>query len=432
MNDPIIITLVAFVVALLFLASGMHVGIALALTGILGFAVFRGSVNIASYVLFDSTNNFTLTAVPLFIFMGEILLRSGASEMIYRGTSRWFAWVPGGLLHSNIASCALFAAISGSSPATAATIGTVAIPSLKKRGYDMRMTLGSLAAGGTLGILIPPSINMIVYGMIANQSVGRLFIGGVVPGIILSLIFMIYIGIRAVHNRQLAPKEAAFSIKDALLGIVDVWPIAFLGTIVLGGIFVGLVTPTEAAALGASGALLIALGLRRFSWQSLRGALISSLAVSCMVMFIYVGAMILTSFFGVMGMPKAMAALIAGSDIGKYQLLAAVYLLYVILGCFIDGISAMVLTVPTIVPILVMLGFDPIWFGVVLVVLVELGMITPPMGLNLFVIQGISQRPLEDVIRGVAPYFGLMFICIALLTAFPWLVLWLPSLMMGQ
>ncbi len=431
MNDPIVITLVAFVAALLFLASGMHVGIALALTGILGFAVFRGSVNIASYVLFDSTNNFTLTAVPLFIFMGEILLRSGASEMIYRGTSRWFAWIPGGLLHSNIASCALFAAISGSSPATAATIGTVAIPSLKKRGYDTRMTLGSLAAGGTLGILIPPSINMIVYGMIANQSVGRLFIGGIVPGIILSLIFMIYIGIRAVRNKQLAPKEAAFSIKGALLGIVDVWPIAFLGTIVLGGIFVGLVTPTEAAALGASGALLIALGLRRFSWQSLRGALISSLAVSCMVMFIYVGAMILTSFFGVMGMPKAMAALIAGSDIGKYQLLAAVYLLYVILGCFIDGISAMVLTVPTIVPILVMLGFDPIWFGVVLVVLVELGMITPPMGLNLFVIQGISQRPLEDVIRGVAPYFGLMFICIALLTAFPWLVLWLPSLMMG-
>jgi len=432
MDDPIIITVITFVIALLFLLSGMRVGIALAFTGLLGFAVFRGSTQIASYVFFDSTNNFTLTAVPLFIFMGEVLLRCGASEMIYRGTSKWFAWVPGGLLHSNIASCALFAAISGSSPATAATIGTVAIPSLQKRGYDTKMTLGSLAAGGTLGILIPPSINMIVYGMIADQSVGRLFIGGVVPGVILSVIFMIYIGIRAVQNKGLAPREAEFSIKKAVLGLLDIWPIFVLGIIVLGGIFVGLVTPTEAAALGAFSALLIALILRRLNWRLLREALVSSLMVSCMVLFIYVGAMILTSFFGVLGMPKAMAAIVAGSDIGKYQILLAVYLLYVVLGCFIDGVSAMVLTVPTIVPILVMLGFNPIWFGVVLVVLVELGMITPPMGLNLFVIQGISQRPLEDVIRGVVPYFGLMFICIALLTAFPKLVLWLPSLMMGQ
>ncbi len=431
MNDPILITAIAFAMALLFLFSGMHVGLALALAGILGFAIFHGRVNIASLVFFYSTNNFTLTAIPLFIFMGEILLRSGLSESIYRGTSRWFAWIPGGLLHSNIASCALFAALSGSSPATAATIGTVAIPSLKARGYDTKMTLGSLAAGGTLGILIPPSINMIVYAMIANQSVGKLFMGGVVPGITLSLLFMVYIAIRAISNEKLAPRDEAFSIKGLFLGIVEIWPVVILGTIILGGIFVGLVTPTEAAALGAFSAILISLVLRRLNWRILHDALRDALAVTCMVGMIYVGAMILTSFFGVMGLPQAIVDLVTASDFGKYQILIAVYFLYVVLGCFIDGVSAMVLTVPTILPILVLLGFDPIWFGVVLVVLVELGMITPPMGLNLFVIQGISKDPLEDVILGSVPYFGLMFICIALLTVFPFLVLWLPSVMMG-
>jgi len=430
MQDPVAIAIAVFGLALAFMALGIWVALALALAGLVGFAVFWGSVDIASNVFFDSTNTFALTAVPLFIFLGEILLRCGASETIYRGTSRLLSWVPGGLLHANTASCALFAAISGSSPATAATIGTVAIPALAERRYDTRITLGSLAAGGTLGILIPPSINMIVYGMIADASIGRLFIAGIIPGVLLSCLFMTYIGIRAVLNRSLAPKAEEFSVAGALLGLLELWPAVFLGVLVLGGIFLGLVTPTEAAGLGAFGALLIALGLRRLSWHTLRAALANALTISCMVLFVYVAAMVLASFFGVMGVPRAVTEIVTGADLGPYTVLLAVCLLYIVLGCFLDGISMMVLTVPTVVPVLEALGFDRIWFGVILVVLTEIGMITPPMGLNLYVIQGISQKPLGEVVLGVAPFFFLMLMCLGLLTLFPELVLWLPSLMM--
>ena len=429
MEDPIVIALVTFMLALVFVGLGAWVSLSLALAGLTGFAVFRGNVDIASNVFFDSTNSFTLTAVPLFIFLGEILLRCGASETIYRGTSRLFSWAPGGLLHANTASCALFAAVSGSSPATAATIGTVAIPALEKRGYDTSLTLGSLAAGGTLGILIPPSINMIVYGMLADASVGQLFMGGVVPGILLMLLFMAYIGVRSASNKALAPTEEAFSLKGVLVGLLDLWPAVFLGVIVLGGIFVGLVTPTEAAGLGAFGALVIALGMRQLTWENLKSALANTLTLSCMVMFVYVGAMVLTSFFGVMGVSKAIAEIVMTSQLGTFYILMAVYVLYLVLGCFLDGISMMVLTVPTVVPILETLGFDRIWFGVILVVLCEIGMITPPTGLNLYVIQGISGRSLGEVVRGVVPFFVLMLVGLGLFTAFPALIMWLPTMM---
>jgi C4-dicarboxylate transporter, DctM subunit len=429
MHDPVLVAVATFGIALFLMCLGLWVALSLALAGILGFYLFRGSALIAGNVFFDATNTFTLTAVPLFIFLGEILLRCGASETIYRGTSRLLGWVPGGLLHANTVSCALFAAISGSSPATAATIGTVAIPALAKRGYDRRLTLGSLAAGGTLGILIPPSINLIIYGMIAEASVGQLFMGGVVPGLLLVLLFMIYTAIRATLDPTLAPREPPPDPRTALLGLVDLWPAGFLGVVVLGGIFIGLVTPTEAAGLGAFGALLIAAGLGRLSWAMLRTALTGALVVSCMVLFVYVGAMVLASFFGVMGVPRTLARRVVDAELGAYQVLLAIFALYLVLGCFLDGISMMVLTVPTVLPIVEAAGFDRIWFGVVLVVLCEIGMITPPMGLNLYVIQGIAERPLAEVVRGVVPFFFLMLLCLALLTLFPPLVLWLPSLM---
>jgi C4-dicarboxylate transporter DctM subunit len=430
MDNPLLIGNLTLLLALIFMLLAVQVSFSLTLAGVLAFLVFHGKVEIAGNVFFDSTNNFTLTAVPLFVFLGEILLRCGASETIYRGTSKLFAWIPGGLLQTNIAACALFAAISGSSPATAATIGTVAIPALEKRGYNTRMTLGSLAAGGTLGILIPPSINMIVYGMVADTSIGRLFIGGVIPGIILSIIFMIYIAIRVMRNPRLAPRER-YSFKEALGGIPDLWPALFLATIVLGGVFAGVVTATEAAALGASGALLIAATLRELTWKNLRTALANSVMVTSMVMFIYVGAMIITSFFGVMGLPRAMSQVVLGSGIGKYWILAGIYLLYIILGCFLDGVSMIVLTVPTLLPILDALGFDRVWFGIVLVVLCEIGFITPPMGLNLYVIQGISQQSFGEVVRGVVPYFWLMLLGLLLFTIFPFLATWLPSIMVS-
>ena len=428
MDNPILVTVFCFALLLALMFAGVWVAISLAIVAVVGYFVFVGNANLISFIPFSTMNSFILTAIPLFIFMGEILVHCGASEMLYRGTSKWLAWAPGGLLHSNIGACALFAAISGSSPATAATIGTVAYPALKQRKYDEKLTLGSLAAGGTLGILIPPSISMIVYGMLAEASVGRLFAGGIIPGIILSGMFMTYIVIRVIKNPRLAPKEEAFSVRNLIVGLKDFWAIAILMAIILGGIFGGLTTPTEAAALGASGALLIALGMRRLTWRSLGASLFSALETTCMVLFIVVAASLLASFLGIMGIPAAFATLVLGSGLPPLAILLLIYLIYIFLGCFIDGLSAMVLTMATVLPIISGMGFDIIWFGVVLTVLIEVGMLTPPMGINLFVIHGISGRDLMEVIKGSVPFFLIMLMGIALFTVFPSIILFLPDL----
>ena len=431
-GDPFILTIVSFVVLFLLLAIGVHIAIALAMVGVIGFLIFYGNTGLAALVPFSTLDSFILTAIPLFIFMGEILVQCGASDMVYRGTSRLLAWLPGGLFHPNIGACAMFAAISGSSPATAATIGTVAIPELKKRGYDVNITLGSLAAGGTLGILIPPSINMIVYGVVAEESIGRLFAGGVVPGIILSGMFMTYIGFRVVRNARLAPKEAAFSMKGAALSFIDLWPLYILAIVVLGGIFGGFMTPTEAAALGASTSLLIAVALRRFSWALLKSSLASSLQTACMVLFIIVGASIMSSFLSRAGIPTAVAQMVVGSDVSNLVVLLSIYAIYIFLGCFIDPVSILLLTAATVIPIVEQMGFNLIWFGVIYVVLAEIGMITPPMGLNLFVIQGISREDLWKVVIGSMPFFFIMVVCLAIFTVFPAIVIWLPTLLFGN
>lgn len=428
-GEPLILVTAAFLILFALLAIGVKIGIALAMVGVLGFFAYQGSPGLTSLVPFRTLDSFILTAIPLFVFMGEILVQCGASEMIYRGTSRLLAWLPGGLFHSNIGACAMFAAISGSSPATAATIGTVAIPALKKRNYDTNITLGSLAAGGTLGILIPPSINMIVYGVVAEESVGQLFAGGVIPGIILAGMFMIYIGFRAVKNPRLAPKEEAFSLKDMALSSKDLWPLFVLLIVVLGGIFGGIMTPTEAAAVGTATSLVIALILRRFSWTLLRSSLASSLETTCMVFFIIVGASILASFFSRAGIPMAVSQLIVSAGVSKWVVLISIYGIYILLGCFIDPLSIIVMTAATVLPIVEGLGFNLVWFGVVYVVTAETGMITPPMGLNLFVIQGISREDLAKVVIGSMPFFLIMLLCLALFTIFPSLVLWFPGLL---
>jgi tripartite ATP-independent transporter DctM subunit len=433
MGDPIVIGIVSFTVLLVLMLVSVPIAISLAIVAVVGYFVFAGrGIGLLALVPFDTLNSFVLTAIPLYIFMGEVLVHCGVSEMLYRGTSKMLAWAPGGLLHSNVGACALFACISGSSPATAAAVGAVAYPALAQRKYDTKLTLGSLAAGGTLGILIPPSISLIVYGMLAEASVGKLFAGGVIPGILLSLIFMIYIAVRVVVNPQLAPKEEAFSFKRALSGLKDIWPIAILMLIVLGGIFGGLMTPTEAAAIGASAALILALGLRRLTWQVLRKSLATSIETTCMVLFIVLAASLFASFLGRMRAPEAFSALILDANLPAMAILLLIYLLYLFLGCFIDGISMMVLTLSTILPVVTALGFDLIWFGVILTVLIEVGMLTPPMGINLFVLQGISGRSLTEVVSGSVPFFILMIVSIALFTAFPILVLWLPNLLFGS
>jgi tripartite ATP-independent transporter DctM subunit len=432
MDEPVIIAVIAFMMLLVFLLSSLWVAVSLALVAVLGFHIWLGNSGLTPFVPFEATNSFILTAIPLFIFMGEILVHCGISEMLYRGASRWLAWAPGGLLHSNIGACAFFAAISGSSPATAATIGTVALPALKKRGYDTKLSLGSLAAGGTLGILIPPSISLIVYGYLAEVSVGKLFAGGILPGIILSGMFIAYIGIRAIKNPKIAPKEIEFSAKGLVLSFLDFWPFIILMIIVLGGIFGGIVTPTEAAALGTSVALLIALGMRRLTWRILRNALMGALETSCMIMFIVWAAKLVATFLAVMQVPAAFSEMILGSELPPIAILLLIYLLYLFLGCFVDGLSAMIMTMTTILPIIVALGFDVIWFGVVLTVLIEVGMLTPPVGVNLFVIQGLSKRPLGEVISGSVPFWLIMLLGLALFTWWPGSVLWLSNLLMGS
>ena len=430
--NPILLLAVLFAIVIVLLSTGLSVGISIALVGVAALFLFKGNAGLVPFIPFTCVNNFLLTAIPLFIFMGEVLLHCGASDMIYRGAGKWLTWAPGGLLHSNIGACALFAAVSGSSPATAATIGTVAYPELKRRHYDSRLSLGSLASGGTLGILIPPSITMIIYGWLAQASVGNLFAGGIIPGIILSVLYMIYIAIRVVRNPRLAPKEAAFSVKSAILGLKDLWPAIVIFIIVMGGIFGGLVTPTEAAALGASAALVMSLGLRKLTWQNLQESLLSSLKTTCMIFILVVGAFIFASLLSTMRVPEALVSLVEASDLPALVVLLLIYLLYLVLGCFIDVTSALIMTAGALLPVVTGLGFDIIWFGVVFVVLVEAGLLTPPMGINLFVIKGVSGEPLSEVVAGTLPFFGIMLLGIAIFTAFPATVLWLPNLLFGS
>jgi len=429
-TDPVILLVGAFAVVGILMAIGVKLFLALAVAGLLGFYVYGGTVGLASLVPFKALSNFVLSAVPLFILMGEILLYGGLSDPIYRGVSRWLSWAPGGLLHANIGACALFAAVSGSSPATAATIGSVAIPELKKRGYDKHLTLGSIAAGGTLGILIPPSITMIIYGMVTNTSVGALFIAGVIPGIMLAMLFMIYIAIRVIIKPQLAPKEKGLiSIRALGRSFLDLWPLFVLSFIILGGIFGGFATPTEAAAVGVTDSIILALILRTFSFRKLWDALRSAAETTCMVFIVLVGAIILASFLARSGVSIFVGEYLIGCGFSGPVLLVIIYFIYVVLGCFLDPLSIMVLTMPTMLPVLVGFGYDLIWFGVIVVMLSETGMITPPVGLNLFVVQGMSKESLGTVVKGSMPFFFMMLVGIALVSIIPSLALWLPSFM---
>jgi C4-dicarboxylate transporter, DctM subunit len=430
--DPVTLVILSFAILFALLLIGIPIAISLAMVGVLGLFVFHGNAGLAAFLPFRTLDSFILTAIPLYVFMGEILVKCGASEMIYRGASRLLAWLPGGLLHSNIASCAMFAAISGSSPATAATIGTVAIPALKSRKYDTSLTLGSLAAGGTLGILIPPSINMIVYGVVAETSIGRLFAAGVVPGLILAGLFMVYIAIRVAVKPSLAPKKEPFSLKSAARSLLsDFWPLYILLVVVLGGIFGGFMTPTEAAAVGAIVSIVLAVIMRRFNWRTLTESLGSAVTTSCMVLFIIVGSSILSAFFSRAGIPQAVSGMIVESGVSPWIVFVWIAIIYLILGCFIDPVSIILLTAATVIPIIKGLGFDLIWFGVIYVIIAEVGMLTPPMGLNLFVIQGISGERLSRVVTGSIPFFMIMIASIALFSVKPNLILWFPNLLFG-
>ena len=416
------------------LVLGQWTAFALGFAGSLILYIARGTGGFTSIssVVWNTANNYILIAVPLFLLMGEVILRSGVSDRFYRGVATLLVWAPGGLLHANIVASAIFSAISGSSVATAASVGTVAIPELRARGYENKIVFGSLAAGGTLGILIPPSIVMILYGALVEESIPKLFMAGLFPGLAMAALFSVYIGLRVLANRDLAPRTEAqqFSLRTRLVHIAHVIPIVALMVAVLGGIYTGITTPTEAAAIGALGAIMLSVGYRTFNLKMFREALLSSVRTTCMVMFIILSAQILSTALTYAGITREMSQWIVDMQFSKWALFLAMVVLYIILGFFVDGISMIYITLPVLFPVVVAAGFDVIWFGVVLTILIELGQITPPVGLNLFTIQGISGgRPFSEVVLGSTPFVFLMLAIIALLVFFPGLALWLPSLM---
>lgn len=417
-----------------FLMTGAPIGVALGLTGLIGISIGGGTHLWQSLgdVLWNGTNSFNLVAVPLFVFMGEIILRTGVSRRFYSALAMIMSPFPGRLALANIVSCSVFAAFCGSSVATALTMGTVAIPEMKSRGYSPRLTAGSLAAGGSLGILIPPSIPLIIYASMVNESVVDLFMAGIIPGLLLATIFLILIVVQVKLKPKLVPSQKVQrpDLLTILRTVGDSWAVAALVMSIIGGMYFGVVTPTEAAALGCAISLLIGVCYREITWAKLIEATVNSVSTTCVVMFIIVNGLILSFAVVDAGISRGLSSLIVEAHLASWQFFAILFVLYLILGMFLEGISMMLLTLPVLYPSVVAFGFDGIWFGVILVIFIELAALTPPMGLNLFAVQSVSGGwPMAEVVKGSAPFALAIAAFSFLLFLFPEIVLWLPETM---
>jgi tripartite ATP-independent transporter DctM subunit len=425
-----------FLILVLFflLGAGVWIGLALLGVGWVAMALFttRPIGDAMVTTIWGSSSSWTLTALPLFLWMGEILFRSRLSEDMFRGLAPWMNRLPGRLLHVNIAGCTIFAAVSGSSAATVATIGKITIPELRKRGYPDELTIGTLAGAGTLGLLIPPSIIMIVYGVTANVSIAQLFIGGVIPGIAVAAMFSTYIAVWALLNPEKVPSaEAGMSLLAKIWTSRHLIPVVALIALVLGSIYGGLATATEAAAFGVVGALVICLVQRTLTWRMFLESIIGAVKLNCMIGLILAGASFLTLAMGFTGMPRHLAEWIDQLQLSPYALIAALTIFYIILGCFLDGISMIVLTMAVVLPAIERAQIDLLWFGVFVVLVVEMAQITPPVGFNLFVLQGMTKYQITWIARASLPLFVLMIAAVVLIVVFPELVTYLPKKMIG-
>ncbi|MEO1224853.1 MAG: TRAP transporter large permease [Pseudomonadota bacterium] len=413
--------------------TGMALGAALGLTGLVILQFVAGNAaGLAINTVWNTLNSFTLTAIPLFIFMGEILMASGISRRAYTAIAPMFDRVPGSLLHTNIAVSAAFSAVSGSSISTAAAVGSVAYPEMKARGYEPRQVIGSIAAGGTLGLLIPPSLSLLIYGALTETSIGQLFAAGLVPGVLMAVLFMAFIYLR-VRLRG-APTETEgehHPFGRALVMLLSLWPLVLLFFAVMGSIFFGLATPTEAAAVGVVASVLIGFFAGDLTLTRLYRALLASVVTFTSIGFIFVGALILGQSVAILGIAREMVEGVSAAGFHPYLLFAVIALLYLALGCVFDGLSIMIMTLPVVFPLLTGLGFDPIWLGVIITIMVEIGLITPPVGLNLYVLTAIAGRDvsISGAARGAIPYWAIMLVMVALLTAIPGIALWLPTLL---
>ena len=433
MNDLVITSLL---IGTLFLILGSGVWIGLTLSGVawIGIQIFsqRAAGDAMAVTIWGSSSGWTLTALPLFVWMGEILFRTRLSQDMFTGLSPWMQALPGRLLHTNVVGCAIFAAVSGSSAATCATIGKMTLPELKRRGYPEDMVIGTLAGAGTLGLLIPPSIIMIVYGVAADVSISDLFIAGVLPGIMLAALFSGYIIFWALrHPEQVPPRDAPISFANKIRASASLIPVVLLIAAVLGSIYAGIATATEAAAVGVLGSLILSTLQGSMSWPTFRDALMGATRLYCMIALILAGAAFLTLAMGYIGLPRHLAEWIGGLGLSQFSLIMALMLFFIILGCFLDGISVVVLTMGVLMPTVIAAGIDPLWFGIFVVLVVEMAQITPPVGFNLFVLQGMTGKELPYIARVALPMFFLMVGAVVVIYFVPGIVTWLPAMMKG-
>ncbi|MCX8032333.1 MAG: TRAP transporter large permease [Thermoleophilia bacterium] len=432
---PIMTGIVGLVVLLFLMFLGMPIGFAMLLVGFVGFASivnFSGALQVITTVPYTLVTNYDYCVLPLFLLMAEICMAAGMGQSLYRLVYAWLGRIRGGLAVATLGACALFAAASSSSIATAATLGLVAIPEMRKYKYDTGLVAGCLASGGGLGILIPPSGVLILYGIMTQQSISKLFIAGIVPGIVLTLMFMLMIYIRARFNPQLAPAGEKTSLREKLSATTQSLEMVALLAVVIVGLIVGWFTPTEAGAAGALGALVLSLIRRRLSWQGFKKALVETLRTTGMIFVILMGALTFNSFLAVSTIPMELANWVSTLGLPPVVIMIFIIVTYFILGTFIDEVSMVLLTIPVFYPLVTTLGFDPIWFGIIIVMVVEVGMISPPVGMTLYVVKGIAQDiPMGTIFRGVIPFIIVEIIFIAILLAFPKIATFLPSLSAG-
>ena len=428
----IFLTIFFISVLLFFLGSGIWVALSMIGVSAIGMMLFtsRPVGDAMATTIWGTSSSWTLTALPLFVWMGEILFRTKLSENLFKGLSPWMQKLPGGLIHVNVVGCALFAAISGSSAATVATVGKMSIPELRKRNYPEKILLGSLAGSGTLGLLIPPSIILIIYGVTVQESIAKLFIAGIIPGIMIALIFMFYVIIWSLMNKKDMPKILEeYSFLEKVKRSKQLLPVIILILGVIGSIYTGIATATEAASLGVVGALILSYFQKSLNLETFKSSLLGATKTSCMIAFILAGSTFLSLAMGFTGLPRNLALWIQNMNLSPYVLIFVLMIFYIILGMFLDGISAVVLTMAIIEPMIRQAGFDMIWFGIFLVIVVEMAQITPPVGFNLFVLQGMANKDMGYIAKSAFPLFLLMVLAVILVVIFPEIALWMPEQM---
>jgi len=429
---PLSVGILGCVLLLVLLASSMPVAFAMAVVGLVGFGIVvspQAALSMVTADLCETFSSYSLTVIPLFVFMGQVAFHAGISRRLFDAAYRWLGSLPGGLAMATVGACTGFGAICGSSPATAATMASVALPEMKRYRYGMELGTGSVAAGGSLGMLIPPSVVFICYAILTEQSIGKLFIAGIVPGLLIAVLFCLTIYIMCKRRPDLGPAGPATSWWVKLVSLGGVAETVILFVLVMGGMFLGYFTPTEAAAVGAAGSLIIALAKKRLNWSMLSRSLLETARTSCMVMIIVAGAVMFGHFLAVTRIPFELASWLASLPLPGWMIMGCVILFYLVAGCFVDALALVLLTVPIFYPVVMGLNYDPIWFGVMIVVVTQMGVISPPVGVNVYVVSGIERDvPLQTVFRGALPFLGALVVASAILLAFPKLTLFLPNL----